>query len=69
MTEERGMKLNRSRRPARHAVMTAEQYRALVQALIDRARSDLSIAERLAEELRQVHGGAAPTTEHRGGDR
>ena len=71
------------RRPrgAQRAVMTAEQYRALVQALVDRARSDHSIAELLAGEARQrfgaeiamsadeTDGGAAQTAKHTGGDR
>jgi hypothetical protein len=86
MTEEAGgLKLSRRRRAARGAVMTADEYRELIRALVDQAGSDFSIAERLAEEARlrfapEIHvagqpddetcdDGAAPATEHRGGDR
>jgi hypothetical protein len=36
--------------------MTADEYRELIQAHVDRARTDQSIAERLAEEARQRFG-------------
>ena len=56
MTRERGMKLNRQRRAAKGAVMRAEEYRELIQLHVDQARSDLSIAERLSEEVRLRFG-------------
>jgi hypothetical protein len=36
--------------------MTSDEYRERIQALVDEARSDLSIAERLVEEARQRFG-------------
>ena len=41
---------NRQPRGAKRAVMTADEYRELIQAYVDQARADQSIAERLAEE-------------------
>ena len=35
------------------ATMTADEYRELIQAYIDQARADQSIAERLAEEAQR----------------
>ncbi len=46
---------NRGRRGKR-AVMTADEYRELMQAYVDQARADQSIAERLAEEAQQRFG-------------
>jgi hypothetical protein len=36
--------------------LTEAEYRELIQTYVDRARSDQSIAERLAEEARQRFG-------------
>lgn len=36
--------------------LAADEYRELIQTYVDRARSDQSIAERLAEEARQRVG-------------
>jgi hypothetical protein len=36
--------------------MTADEYRALIQALVDQARADFSVAERLAGGARQRYG-------------
>ena len=42
----------RRRRRGQCAVLTADEYRELIQAHIDQARVGQSIAERLAEEAR-----------------
>ncbi len=44
------------RRRKEPATLTADEYRELIQALVDQARADQSIAERLAEEARQRFG-------------
>lgn len=51
------MKRSTSRR-ARGATrpLTEAEYRELIQALVDEARSNRSVAERLAEEARQRFG-------------
>jgi hypothetical protein len=49
-----GMNLCRRRRTG--AVMTEQQYREPIQRYVDRARSDQSMAEKLAEEARQRFG-------------
>lgn len=41
---------------AARATMTADEYRELIQALVDKARADQSVAEQLAEEARQRFG-------------
>lgn len=43
-------------RPVARAVVTADEYRVLIQKFVDQARSDQSIAERLAEETRLRFG-------------
>jgi hypothetical protein len=48
---------NQLPRGAKRAVMSEAEYRALIQARVDQARADQSIAERLAEEARQRFGG------------
>jgi hypothetical protein len=48
--------VNRLPRGAKRAVMTEAEYRALIQAHVDQARADQSIAERLAEEARLRFG-------------
>ncbi len=47
-----------SRRPrgATLPFMTEAEYRELIDAYVDKARSEFSIAERLAEEARQRFG-------------
>jgi len=45
----------RGRRRQRGA-LTVDDYRELIQAHVDQARADQSIAERLAEEARQRFG-------------
>jgi hypothetical protein len=47
---------SRLTRGAKRAVMTEAEYRALIQAHVDEARADQSIAERLAEEARERFG-------------
>jgi hypothetical protein len=48
--------MNKRGRRERRPVMAADEYRERIQALVDEARADLSIAERLAEEARQRFG-------------
>ena len=43
-------------RRGQRAAMTADEYRELIQAHVDQARADQSIAERLAEEARLRFG-------------
>ena len=47
---------NRRGRRGQRATMTADEYRELIQRYVDRARSEQSIAERLAQEARQRFG-------------
>ena len=47
---------NRQPRDVKRAVMTADEYRELIQACVEQARADQSIAERLAEEARLRFG-------------
>ncbi len=50
------MTIAKGTRGGKGAVLTAEEYRERIQAYVEEAREDLSIAERLADEARQRFG-------------
>jgi hypothetical protein len=50
------MRRNKPRRTEQRTLLTADEYRDLIQMYVDRARSDQSIAELLAGEARRRLG-------------